>query len=447
MSEVAKREPVEAECVVSELNADGLGTALVNDRPLHIRNALPGETVRARILKRRKGIRYADGITVLADQHARRAAPACAYFPRCGGCSLQHLIYAEQLQHKEGQIRSELERVRVSPEGWRAPMTSGELGYRRKARLGVRVVGDQILVGFRESFSNRVARMDVCLTLTEELSALIQPLKQVIARCSEPKSIPQVELAQDDTHVVAIVRHLVPFTSHDLTLWEALAQETGVEVLLQPDGYDSVRALDGGPPPLLSYRAGGLDIRFDPRQFTQVNARMNDVLIARVADYLGIGLNGHANATDPAELKILDLFCGIGNFSLPLAKAGAYVTGVEFAQEAVQQAFSNARHNNITNAEFACMDLYKDANFLSGQEDATALVLDPPRSGAGPLLAHWLQALRDLKTIVYVSCKPKTFADDVKVMSEYGFRLQEVGAYDMFPQTAHVETIGLLLRG
>ena len=434
---MSRKGPTELELNIARVNDEGLGVALHNEREVHVRNALEGETVQARILKKRKGIRYADGVDVLGPTHDVRVSAPCDYFPRCGGCSLQHMSYTAQLEHKEKQVRAELEKVGVHSSAWKAPTSAGELGYRRKARLGVRVVGENVLVGFRESFSNRVSRMDECATLSAGLSDLIRPLKVAIASQSQPQTIPQIEVAAGDDGQVVIVRHLEPLTDEDKAIWARFESEMNVTVLLQPKGYETVHTLDDTVLPQLSYQVGTADMLFDPRQFTQVNAAMNNVLVSQALSYL-----------DPLKDKrVLDLFCGIGNFSIPLAQAGAHVVGVEFADEAVQQAHINAKNNGVPEATFVAMNLYEDNAFLESTQDTDSLVLDPPRSGAGPLLGSWLEKLTSLEQIVYVSCKPKTFAEDVKVMAEYGFELCEVGAYDMFPQTAHVETIGFLKRG
>ncbi|NKB97496.1 MAG: 23S rRNA (uracil(1939)-C(5))-methyltransferase RlmD [Pseudomonadales bacterium] len=433
---VSRPSPKEFEVVVSGLTDDGLGIAAINDRPFHVRNALPGETVQARLLRKRKGLRYGDGVAVLDAAHTDRTTPVCGYFPRCGGCSLQHMAYDFQLRHKENQIREALGRCGIEPGRWADPVSTGEHSYRRKARLGVRVVGGEVLVGFRESFSNRVARMTRCETLSPELGELVAPLRETIGALSEPDKIPQIELAQGDRGVVIIVRHLNTLTPADAELWGKFADQHNVEVLSQSGGYETVQGLTGLPVPKLHYQLESLRMEFDPRQFTQVNADMNARLVATALEYLH----------PLTDKDLIDLFCGIGNFSLPLAYAGASVLGVEFSNESVHQAQLNAEINGLAGVEFSAADLYKDSQFLELKPNATALLLDPPRSGAGPLLTAWLQKLTHLEEIIYVSCKPQSFAEDVLVMEQIGFRLVEVGAYDMFPQTAHVETIGYLQR-
>ena len=424
---MAKKVPVEQEVQITALSGEGLGAATLNERPLWVRNALPGERVQARILKRRGGQRFADG-QPLADLNPKRVASACAYFPRCAGCSLHHLAYGEQLLLKQAHLAEELQ---------------------RKARLGVRVVGEQVLVGFRESFSNRVARLDACMTLTPKLSALLQPLKKLIANLSQPRTIAQIEMAEGDSECAILVRHLDVLTDSDVEQWQQLAAVFDVQVILQPGGYDSLQPLPGQAAVRpLSYGIAehGLSLQFYAHQFTQVNAVMNRELIRTAIGYLG----------DVRDQLVADLFCGIGNFSLPLARQGAQVVGLEASAEAIAMAQMNARRNGLSErCDFAVADLYQaggsaDAFAVDGQTTRSgrypeALIIDPPRSGAGANLEGWV-GHSALQQIVYVSCNPRSFADDALRLKHAGFRLREVGIYDMFPQTAHVETIGHFVR-
>jgi 23S rRNA (uracil1939-C5)-methyltransferase len=431
--------PAEATVQISSLTAEGLGVAILGERPLHVRNALPGETVTARILRRKKGTLFADGVAI-EDANPDRTASACAYFPRCGGCNMHHLKADAQLVLKQQQLSTALDENNVEVGHWMPPQSAGRLGYRRKARLGVRQVGDQVLVGFRESFSNRVARIDECMVLTPELSRLLRPLKELIGKLSIADKIPQVEMAQGDFLCALMVRHLAPFTAADLALWQQLEDSFGVSVLLQSGGYDTLQTLSGSPAASLGYQIPehGLYMRFQPDQFTQVNMRMNTVLIRQALSFLG-DLNGK---------RVVDLFCGIGNFSLPLARAGAQVWGYEAVDDAVRMARQNTQLNGLeTRASFDVLDLYgEQAESQSGLPMAVdAIVMDPPRSGAGPNLEAWLTSFAGHE-IVYVSCNPASFAIDAARLSNAGFDLQTVGIFDMFPHTAHVETMGYFRR-
>ncbi len=431
----SRRGPREVRVDVAGLNGEAQGEGQVDGKRIALRNALPGETVTGRILKRRKGVLYGDGIEVAANASGERVASACTAFPRCGGCALHHLDYARQLDLKQQMLARELQAAGVQPERWRAPVSEGQLHYRTKARLGVRQVGERVLVGFRESFSNRVARLSTCLSLTPELAALLVPLQTTIGALSGADRVPQVEVAQGEDGVAIIVRHLDAMHGDDVDLWRAFQQRHGVQVLLQPGGYETVHGLDDGPVRLLSYQLprAGVVLRFDPRQFTQVNFAVNASIVDAVLAYL-----------DGTAGPVADLFCGIGNFSLPLARRGLTVHGYELAPDAVARAAENAQLNGV-----AARTTFEVANLYDGSlrlpSDVSSLVLDPPRSGAGEALSDWVQSPA-LTRIAYVSCNPVTFAADAARIVAAGFSLEAVGAYDMFPYTAHVETLGVFRR-
>ncbi|MFT7653526.1 MAG: 23S rRNA (uracil1939-C5)-methyltransferase [Limisphaerales bacterium] len=432
-----KGQPQEIELDIESLQEDGLGVAKLDDRTYHVRNALPGERVLARLLRRRKGVSYADGVSIEGQPHARRVGSSCAYFPRCGGCSFHHLAYEAGLEKKQSLLQDALSNHGIVADEFRAPVSTGRLGYRRKARLGVRKLGDNVLVGFRESFSNRVAKIDICQTLTPEISCLLKPLKQMLSELSIGDKVPQIEVAQGDNGVVLVIRHLLPLDGDDLQSVRAFERAHGIQILSQPGGYDTVATLDGGDVPLLDYALPefGLHFEFDPRQFTQVNAAMNRTLVSHAIGRLQV----------EKDQTVADLFCGIGNFSLAIARQGARVVGYEADSSAIARAQANSQRNGLAHrTEFHVQDLYK-----SPIDDLAchSMLLDPPRSGAGELLKTWVTATHDqLQRIVYVSCNPLSFASDAALLSKLGYGLREVGVYDMFPQTAHVETLGVFVK-
>jgi 23S rRNA (uracil1939-C5)-methyltransferase len=438
------KQPTEIVLSISRLSDQGLGGGEHNERQVWVRNALPGEVAKARILKRRGGQRFADGHPI-DKLSADRVSSPCTYFPRCGGCVTHHMSPNAQLAHKQQQLSEQLKLQQIEALSWRAPVSLLRLGYRRRARLGVRVVGDQVLVGFRESFSNRVARLDACLTLTPELSRLISPLKQTVGELSDPRTIPQIELAQGDDRCAVIVRHLQPLTAEDMQVWRYFERRWAVQVLSQSKGYDTLRGISETDldMQLLHYQIPeyGVTLGFFPHQFTQVNAPMNRELVRTVMGYLGT-VRGRS---------VLDMFCGIGNFTLPLARAGALAVGIEASDDAVARARANAQENALLDkSQFYATDLYGDAGTgraIHAQLEALpkAMILDPPRSGAGPNLESWV-SIQSLQKVVYVSCNPITFAEDAKVLVAAGYALRQVGVYDMFPGTAHVETVGYFSR-
>ncbi len=434
--------PKELTLAIRSVAEDGCGVTVYQktdspiERTVRLKNALPGEIVTARMLKRRQGEWLGEAVAVEQPAPLRQLA-ACRFYPRCGGCAVQHMDYGAQLELKQAGLSSALAENGVQAECFRPPVSGPRFNYRSKARFGVRVVGDEVLVGFRESFGNRVGRMSECLTLTGSLSGLIAPLKELVAELSIPQWIPQVDVAAGDAEAALILRHLEALNGDDLKKLSAFGRNYRVKVYTQSGGYQTVLpASPGAEYPYLSYRNTdyGLHFLFAPTDFTQVNLAMNLKLVrAAIA-----GLNA------PAGARVLDLFCGIGNVSLPLAASGLSVRGIEAAAPAIERARLNAAHNGLDErCEFEVQDLY-DADCLNlGQADY--LLLDPPRSGAGPNLSAWLQAT-GVTRVAYVSCSPSSFAQDAAVLTQAGFSLEQVGIYDMFPNTAHVETLGIFQK-
>ncbi len=443
---ILKKDPIEQDLLVESLDKSGNGVGFLAEKKVLIRNALAGELATARILKRKRGIRFADGIRIQNPAAIRRDS-SCQSFPRCGGCVLHHMTTSFQMEFKKKLLADALEGFGVSPRYWMESVASGCLGYRRKARLGVRYVGSEVLVGFRESFSNRVARVEECLTLDPRASQLIKPLKSLIADVSIPNQIPQIEVACGDEGVSLIVRHLADWSGEDLVRWTEFSDMFNIEVLFQSKGYDSLVRLTDEKISRLKYKLieYGLSFEFYPQQFTQVNALLNQDLVRSALALMG----------DLRNQVVVDLFCGIGNFSLPIARSGGTVIGLEMEESSVEMARSNARLNGLEDfARFEVADLYdQGGQNASGhpqladvmQENPTSILLDPPRSGAGPHLASICKK-ESVERIVYVSCNPKTFASDGVILIESGFRLERVGVFDMFPNTSHLETLGLFVK-
>jgi 23S rRNA (uracil1939-C5)-methyltransferase len=423
------------EVAVTALGEDGLGEGQFEGRYVRIRNALPGETVTARVLKRRAGALLAEAVEVRDRAPLRRAAP-CTVFPRCGGCSLQHLEHGAQLRHKEKVLLDALAANGVVPQSVRRPVSGPRLHYRHKARLGVRCVGDNLLVGFRESFSSRVVRMADCRILAEPLARCLPDLQSTLSSLRERHRVPQVELVAGDDSQAVIVRHLDPLGPESQVRLEEMSRRLRMRVYLQAGGYDSLMLLGApGKRPKLTYSIMefGVTYRFDVADFVQVNPAINRALASSVAV-----------ALDPRPgITIADLFCGIGNFSLVLARHGAKVKGFEASAGAIERARENADLNGLEHrCEFDLADLYDSGYAIPA--GTQRLLLDPPRSGAGPHLARWLSGT-ELERVVYVSCNPMTFASDAAVFEKQGFALIDVGVFDMFPQTAHVETLGVFV--
>jgi len=429
-----KNNVVELE--ISELLPNGEGLCQKDSQRIQVRNALPGESVSARILKKRKGVKYSDGVEIKNASSARMES-SCSYFPRCGGCSMLHMKPAIEIELKQNKLLSDLHENGIVFDDVLKPNTKNVLGYRRKARLGVKCLGDTVLVGFRESFSSRVARIDHCEILSPRLSSLIVELKEVISRCSIRNHIPQIELAEGDDGIALIVRHLEELSNADLLLWQELSENTSASVFFQSAGYDSLILLDSKSSKAnLSYSLleHGVFLEFLPEQFIQVNHQINLELIRTALCFFG----------DLRGKVIQDYFSGIGNFSLPLARNGAHVFGYELSSSSVDMALRNTLTNQLkSRATFSVVDLYKDLPEVTSYPDY--ILIDPPRSGAGPNLSRWLEPASCQK-LVYISCNSESFARDARIINNQGFKSQQIALFNMFPGTAHFEIVSLFIR-
>jgi 23S rRNA (uracil1939-C5)-methyltransferase len=434
---------------ITGLSEDGLGTGIAAERLLRVRDALPGERVTALVRHRHAGVWYAEAEAHLETALQRTAAP-CPAYPRCAGCSLQHLEYGAQVAHKSAVLAGLLAEAGVTAGRLREPVAGPRFHYRHKARLGARMVGGTLLLGFREGFSNRIARTTGCATLAPPLAAALPELARVLSELDVADRIPQVELAAGETGAAFIVRHLAPLSHADELALARFAALPGRRVYLQPGGYHTVHVLGSHPAidtgdtlasvPAQDYLSYGLPefgLAFDhlPTDFIQVNPAINRALVRAAV----LGLD-----PQPGDTTV-DLFCGIGNFALALARRGALVSGFESAGSAVARATHNAARNGLAHrAEFAERDLYHPSG--AALPASRLMVIDPPRSGAGPNLSAWI-ASGALERLAYVSCNPRTFASDAAVLCAHGFRLAEAGIFDMFPHTAHTETLGIFVRG
>jgi len=420
-----RKFPPQLEVTIEEIDAEGVGLAHWGEKAVRVKGGLPGETVLARTVGRRKGAALTVTEQVIETASEDRVVPPCAVFPRCGGCALQHLSYERQLQLKQQGL---------------------QFGYRRKARLGVRVLHEMQLVGFRESFGGRIVKMTECPALAPPFDRLFPALADLIRGLSIRAAVPQIETAVGDSGVALVIRHLEPLTAQDVRLLGEFQMRHDLTIYTQAKGYESVAPLSADAQ-LLNYSLDefGVNLEFSVTDFIQVNRAINASLVRAVASAV--------DSLEPTDkkLRVADMFCGIGNFSLPLARRGHKVFGWEAANDAIDRARSNARRNGLAQrTEFAVADLYgqpddkKLKTPVAQIGEVDALVLDPPRSGAGPALASWLT--ERVRKVVYVSCNPKTFALDAKILNQNGFALREVGIYDMFPHTAHVETLGVFER-
>jgi 23S rRNA (uracil1939-C5)-methyltransferase len=370
-----------------------------------------------------------------------RVTPACEFFAVCGGCSLQHLDSAEQVRLKQAMLLENLARIgKVQVEAILPPLTGPVWGYRQKARLGVRYVHkkQRVLVGFREKHSAFLADMRSCKILNAAIGEQLEELSTTIRQLSCYKQIAQIEVAVGDEGAALIFRNLVELTGADKQVLIALGQRHAFQIYLQPKGPDTVSLL-WPESASLSYRIPAYDINlaFRPNDFTQVNTAINQAMVTLALELL------EPQATD----RVLELFCGLGNFSLPLARQVSKVVAVEGDAALIRRAHENAARNGIENVEYHVANLMEDVQGLPWlhKRRYDKVLLDPPRSGAVEVLAVVAGLLP--KRIVYVSCNPATLARDAGILvNEYGYQLLKAGVMDMFPHTTHVESIALFIK-
>jgi len=433
------RDPFEAQ--IDGLTHDGRGVARRDGKAVFVRGALPGERVTARPTARHRHFDEASAIEVLLAS-PDRVTPLCAHFGQCSGCVLQHMDAPKQIEAKQNVLLENLERIgHVTPQRVLTPLTDQPWGYRRKGRLSVRFVEKKgrTLVGFREDDPRFVADIQRCETVVPAIGTRIGAIGAMIDTLDGKRDIAQIEFIVGDGvgQTALVFRNLQPLTESDQATLIAFAKANDFAVLLQPGGVDSVRSLWPESIALeFVLPEYDLNIAFQPLDFIQINAGMNAKMIARTLELL----------EPKPDQRILDLFCGLGNFTLPIARHVAEVVGVEGEAGLVARARANAERNGIGNARFYTADL---ASALAYEpwinEPFDALLLDPPRSGAEALLPQL--PLKKIDRIVYVSCHPGSLARDAGfLVRQRGYKLRCAGVMDMFPHTAHVESIALFER-
>jgi len=424
---------------IESLNHDGKGVARVDGKATFIHGALAGEKVTFRYTGKRKSHDEGDVVDVL-QASPDRVSPRCSAFGRCGGCSLQHLAPAAQIAAKQQVLLDSLQRIgKVEPAEILSPLTGESAwGYRRKARLGAKFVikKDKMLVGFRERSSSFLVDMDECHVLHPKLGFALRELADLIASLEIIKQLPQIEVAMDDDRCVLIFRVLEEPGESDREKLRSFGAARDFGIYLQSGGPDTVQPLD--EPIQLHYALPDfdLDLAFEPTDFTQVNTDINRQMVSTTVGLLDLD----------SEDQVLDLFCGMGNFTLPMARQAGSVVGVEGAAELVQRARNNAERNRLHNVAFYTANLYdKLDNEPWMKIPFNKVLLDPPRSGAFEMLEH-IDRMQ-VQRVVYVSCYPGTLARDAgELVNQYDYKLVSAGVMDMFPHTAHVESIALFER-
>ncbi|MCL2656563.1 MAG: 23S rRNA (uracil(1939)-C(5))-methyltransferase RlmD [Betaproteobacteria bacterium] len=426
---------------IESLDHEGRGVAHFDGKAIFIEGALPGEQVEFASYRKKTSFEQAT-VTRIVRESAQRVTPGCEFFGICGGCSLQHLDAAAQLAVKQRILEDAFWHIgRIRPELIYPAIQGSVWGYRYRARIGVRRVPKKggVLVGFHERKSSYIADMSSCKILPPAVGQNLLALRTLIEGISIPDRIPQIEIAAGDGRIVLVLRNLLPLTEEDRAHILAFGEQHGFSMWLQPGGPDTIHPLREDDPAELHYSLPEFDLKlaFRPTDFTQVNTGINRLLIRRSMQLLD---------PQPGE-RVADLFCGLGNFSLPIARRGAHVIGVEGSSALVARAGRNAAENGLLErAEFQVANLFEctpESLVKLGRLDK--LLIDPPREGAIAVV----KALGENapKRIVYVSCNPATLARDAAVLvNEKGYRLRGAGVANMFPHTSHVESIALFER-
>ncbi len=423
--------------VIESLDREGRGVAHVEGKAIFIEGALPGETVEYQSYRRKPSYEHAQTVRVLRAS-AARVTPRCAHFGVCGGCAMQHIELHTQVAAKQRVLEDALGHIgSVRAERMLPPVYGSPWAYRHRARLSARLVPKKggVLVGFHERRSSYVADMHGCEVLPSHVGRLIDPLRQLVAMLSIADRMPQIEVTVGDEVTVLVLRILQPLTDADEAVLKAFAGRHGIQFWLQPHGPDSARPFHplDAPPLYYALPEFGVRLYFAPTDFTQVNHGINAVLVRRALRLLD---------PQPGE-QVLDLFCGLGNFTLPIATSGAEVVGIEGHPGLVARAAQNAAANGLR-ARFEVANLFEPAS-CAALPTADKLLIDPPREGA----IEVVKALGDdaPARIVYVSCDPATLARDAAVLVHTkGYALRAAGVVNMFPHTAHVESIALFER-
>jgi len=416
---------------IERLANDGRGIAFFEGRTWFVIGALAGEEVEARVLGAHGKVVEARTERVFVANQVRRPAP-CAHAGRCGGCSVQHLPHSEQLALKQRMLAEQLSRVAgVEPEQWAEPLSGPEFAYRRRARVAVRwdVKTKKLDVGFRAAGSQDIVGINDCPVLVQPLQPIMSGLPEMLRRLSKPQALGHVELFAGSS-LALLLRHMAPLSENDLSILKEFCAFHDAQLWLHGEGEPQPVDADQA----LGYRLEqwNLELAYRPGDFIQVNAGVNEAMVAQALEWL----------KPAADERVLDLFCGLGNFALPLAQNVREVVAVEGVQTMVERAAANAASNNLHNAKFFQADLSQplaDAKWAS--EGFSAVLLDPPRDGAFEVV-RTLASL-GAKRLVYVSCNPATLARDTVELIKQGYRLKRAGILDMFPQTAHVEAMAL----
>jgi len=422
------------EVEIHALSHEAQGVSRSQDKVMFIPGTLPGETVKVQVDKEMRHFNHGKLIELVSVSN-ERVEPFCPHFKRCGACQLQHLASDKQLGYKQQNLHEQLTRqLKLNDIPWQAPIESEPFNYRRRARLGVRYrkQQDEIIVGFREEANKHLAAIKACPVLQPSLSELITPLQVLISQLVSKSRITQLELIASDDTDVAVLRHLKKMEAQDVKKLKKWAQAKNIQLFLQGDEDEGLTCLWPEEAAPLSYEVQGNDLHFNVKNFIQGNKEVNKKMLAQAQNWL---------AAKPHE-TLLDLFAGIGNFSVPMAQQFKQVVAVEGISDMVKQIDHNSALNKQDNVQAMMLNL-ADEVLLQKLPKTDAILLDPPRTGAAELMP-WLS--RQKSRILYVACEPSSLVRDAKVLLEAGFKLDKICVMDMFPQTKHVESMALFVK-
>jgi 23S rRNA (uracil1939-C5)-methyltransferase len=425
------------ELTIESLSHEGRGVSHIDGKTIFVSNALPGEVVIAerQFSKANYEEAYAKEILKVSED---RINPKCEFFEVCGGCAFQYISGDYQIDIKFNHLKSLFASHQVNPMEWLKPLKVAEWGYRRKARLGVRYVKkkERVLVGFREKKSSFISDMSHCEILHPLIGKNLNHLAECINLMDARESIPQIEVAIGEEETILVLRHLEEINDHDEKILNEYADKLNIHWYLQSGGIDTIKPLKKATELIYRHPMHDVEMKFLPTDFTQVNFEMNQEMVNLALSMLDLN----------HEDLVLDLFCGLGNFTLPIAKYAKHVVGVDGDIGLINRAKQNAISNEIENVEFFAANLFEDSSAFTWFRNKryNKALIDPARTGAKEILPS-LSKL-GIELIVYVSCNPATLARDAKILEDDGYKVLKAGVMDMFPHTGHVESIALFKK-